>query len=177
VSTLSNRPATPSGFERTLNPVSLDALIPMGLVQSPVGIVMFDTELRIAWVNEAAERMIGGPPAGGWPGRRLGEVMPGMDADLIERSMRRVLATGEPVFELEVSSHGGDEPGGERFWSFVQFRIAGPDGETAGVACGILDVTERARNQRRLALVDEAPAVPLVPASRACDLVPPCAVR
>src|SRR5260221_7137341 len=158
VCTLSNRSTTPSRFERTLNPVSLDALIPMGLMQSPVGVVMFDTELRVVWVNEPAERLIGGPPVTGWAGRRLGEVLPGIDVGLIERSLRRVLATGKPVFELEVSSGGGDEPGGERFWSCVLFRFAGPDGETAGVACGILDVTERARSQRRLALVDEASA-------------------
>jgi GAF domain-containing protein len=69
-----------------------------------------------------------------------------------------VLATGEPVFGFEVSSHGGGDPGGERFWSCVQFRFAGPDGEAAGVACEMMDVTERARNQRRLSLVDEASA-------------------
>jgi PAS domain S-box-containing protein len=141
-----------------LNPVSLDALIPTGLMQSPVGVVVFDTELRIAWVNETAERLIGGPPATEWAGRRLGEVLPGMDADLIERSLRRVLATGEPVFELEVSSRGIGEPGGERFWSCTQFRIDGPHGQAAGVACAILEITERARNQRRLALADEASA-------------------
>src|SRR5260221_9342236 len=157
--TLSNRPTTPSGFERTLNPVSLDALIPMGLMQAPeVGAVMLDTELRIVWVNEAAERLIGGPPAAGWAGRWLGEVLPGMDAGVIERSLRRVLATGEPVFELEVSSRGGDEPGGERFWSCLQFRIDGPHGEAAGVACMMREVTELACNQRRLALADEASA-------------------
>ncbi len=130
----------------------------MGMMRAPVSVVVFDTELRIAWVNETAERLIGGPPAAGWAGRRLGEVLPGMDAGLIERSLRRVLATGEPVFELEVSSRGGDETGGERCWSCTQFRIDGPDGETAGVACGLMEITERARNQRRLALVDEASA-------------------
>src|SRR5258708_23882603 len=130
----------------------------MGLMQSPAGIVVFAPELRIAWVNETAERLIGGPPAAGWAGRRLGEVRPGMDAGLIERSLRRVLATGEPVFELEVSSQGRDEPGGERCWSCTQFRIDGPDGETAGVACGLMEITERARNQRPLALAGEASA-------------------
>jgi len=158
VCTLSNRSTTPSGFERTLNPVSLDALILMGLMQSPVGVVMFDTELQIVWVNEAADRLIGGPSATGWAGRRLGEVLPGMDVGLIERSLRRVLATGEPVFGLEVSSRGRDEPGGERFWSCLQFRIGGPDGEAAGVVCGILEATEHTHNQQRLALVDEASA-------------------
>jgi Stage II sporulation protein E (SpoIIE)/PAS fold/GAF domain len=150
--------ANPSGFERTLNPVSSDALTPMGLMQSPVGVIMLDTELQIARVNEAAERLIGGPPATGWAGRRLGEVLPGMDAGLIERSLRRVLATGEPVFGLEVSSRGSDEPGGERFWSCLQFRIAGPDGEAAGVVCGMLEATEHTHNQQRLALVYEASA-------------------
>src|SRR5258708_4004551 len=102
--TLSNRPTIPGGLERTLDPASLPALIPMGLMQVPVGVVVFDTELRIVWVNEPAERLTGGPPATEWTGRRLGRVLPGMDADLIERSLRRVLATGEPVLELEVTS-------------------------------------------------------------------------
>jgi hypothetical protein len=130
----------------------------MGLMQFPVGVVLFDTELRIVGVNEAAERLTGGPPATEWAGRRLGQVLPGIDAGLIERSLRRVLATGEPVFELEVSNHDGGDPGGERSWSCTHFRIYGPHGETAGVACGMVDATERARNQRRLALVDEASA-------------------
>jgi PAS domain S-box-containing protein len=141
-----------------LNPASPNALIPMGFMQVPVGIVVFDTELRIVRVNEPAERLAGGPPASEWAGRRLGEVLPGMDADLIERSLRRVLATGEPVFELEVGIHDGVDPGGERFWNCTQFRIAGPDGETALLACGMVEITERARAQRRLALVDEASA-------------------
>src|SRR5215469_2090563 len=153
---LSNRPATPSGLKRALNPVSLDALIPMGLMQSPVGVVMLDTELRIVWVNEAAERLTGGPPATEWAGHRLGGVLPGMDAGLIERSLRRVLATGEPVFGLEVSIRHDGDPGGERFWSCTQFRIAGPDGEAAGVVCTMLESTEHTHNQQRLALVDEA---------------------
>jgi GAF domain-containing protein len=141
-----------------MDPVTLDALIPMGLIQSPVGVVMFDTELRIVWANEAAVRLGGGTPVTPWPGHRLGDVLPCMDADLIERSLRRVLATGEPVLELEVSRRGAGHCGSERFWSSVQFRVDGPDGEAAGVACMIREVTERAQNQHRLALVDEASA-------------------
>src|SRR5258708_24384887 len=68
-----------------MEPVILDGLIPMGLVQSPLGVVMFDAELRVVWVNEAAVRLSGGTPAGRWPGRRLGEVLPCMDADVIGR--------------------------------------------------------------------------------------------
>src|SRR6516162_7616720 len=99
-------------------------------MQVPAGVVIFDTELRIVGVNEAAERLTCGPPATAWAGRRLGDVVPRIDADLIERSLRRVLATGEPVFELEVSGHDGRDAGGECFWNCVQFRVYGPDGET-----------------------------------------------
>ncbi len=140
-----------------MEPVILDGLIPMGLVQSPLGVVMFDAELRVVWVNEAAVRLSGGTPAGRWPGRRLGEVLPCMDADVIERSLRRVLATGDPVVGLEVSSRV-DDCGAERFWNSCLFRIDGPDGETAGLACMMREVTEQAQNQHRLALVDEASA-------------------
>ena len=142
-----------------MDPVTLDALIrPMGLMQSPLGVVMFDTELRVIWVNEATVCLSGGTPATRWPGRRLGEVLPFIDADPIERSLRRALATGEPVVDLEVSSRAGGDLGGERFWNCLQFRIDGPDGEAAGVACMIREVTEHANNQHRLALVDEAGA-------------------
>ncbi|HEV2244520.1 MAG TPA: SpoIIE family protein phosphatase [Streptosporangiaceae bacterium] len=122
-----------------------------------MGAVVLDTELRIVWVNQAAEHLGDDLPSAAWPGRRLGEVLPHLDIGLIERSLRRVLATGEAVDGLEVSSHA-DDPGGERFWSCVQFRVDGPDGRGAGVAHAMREVTEQARNHRRLALADEASA-------------------
>jgi Stage II sporulation protein E (SpoIIE)/PAS fold/GAF domain len=148
----------PGGGERTLDPVTLDALIQSaGLMQYTLGAVIVGTDLRIAWANEAAERIGDGQSATAWPGRRLGEVLPRLDTASVERSLRRVLATGKPVDDLEVSSHA-DDPGGERFWNCAQFRVNGPDGQAAGVTCVIREVTEQARNQRRLALADEASA-------------------
>jgi hypothetical protein len=47
---------------------------------------------------------------------------------------------------------------GERIWSCIQFRVNGPDGQAAGVANVMREVTERVRSQRRLALADEASA-------------------
>src|SRR5258708_38824321 len=82
----------------------------MGFMQVPVGVVVFDTELRIVEVNEAAERLTGGPPATEWAGRRLGEVLPDIDADLIERSLRRGLATREAAPPVEGSSHHPRRP-------------------------------------------------------------------
>ena len=142
--------------EGTVEPVTPDALIHMGLRQSPLGVVVFDTDLRIVWVNEAAGRIGDGLPATAWLGCRLGEALPGLDVDVMEQSLRRVLATGKPVVQLEVSSHASGDLSGERFWSCIQFRIEGPDGEAAGLAQVMRDVTERAQNQHRLAIADEA---------------------
>src|SRR5258707_5678336 len=83
----------------------------MGMMRAPVSVVVFDTELRIAWVNETAERLIGGPPAAGWAGRRLGEVLPGMDAGLIERSLRRGRAPPAARVWLGGGRRGGGQNG------------------------------------------------------------------
>jgi GAF domain-containing protein len=142
-----------------LDPVTLGPLIrPAGLMQDPRGVVIFDTDLRIAWANPAARRVGEGMPVARWPGRRLGEVLPGLAAGLIEGSLRRVLATGVPAADFEVSGHGGGDGGRERFWSCTQFPVTGMAGQAAGVIVVLREVTERARNQRRLALADEASA-------------------
>jgi hypothetical protein len=139
-----------------VEPVIVDALIQMGLAQSPLGLVVLDTELRIVWANEAAERIGDGRPATGWPGDRLGDVLPGLDVDLMEQSLRRVLSTGKPVVDLEVSGQASGDLSGERFWSCVQFRIEAPDGKAIGLAQLMRDVTERVQNEHRLAIADEA---------------------
>jgi Stage II sporulation protein E (SpoIIE)/PAS fold/GAF domain len=141
-----------------LDQVKADDLLRTGLMQSPLGVVVFDAGLRIVWVNQAAERLDACLPAGPWLGRRLGEVLSCVDVPLIEQSLRRVLATGEPVFALEVSSPATSDPGGQRFWSCLQFRIDGPGGEPAGVVHMMIEFTERAQNQHWLALADLASA-------------------
>jgi len=120
-------------------------------------VVIVDTGLRIAWANQAAGRLRDGMPATAWPGHRLAEVLPDMDTGPVEQSLRKVLATGEPMAGLEVRSHAGD-PGEEQLWSCTQFPLTGTDGNAAGVTVVLREVTEQARNQRRLALADEASA-------------------
>jgi hypothetical protein len=118
----------PGGLKEIPGSLTSDALAPMGLGQSPFCMVIFDTELRVAWANEAANGLGGDILAAQWPGRRLGEVLPDLDAGPVEQSLRRMLATGIPVTYLEVSSRADGDPGGERFWGCMQFRIDGPDG-------------------------------------------------
>jgi len=140
-----------------LDPVTRGPLIQMaGLAQSPLGVLIVDAGLRIAWVNQAAERLGDGRPAAAWAGCRLRDVLPRWDVNPVERSLRQVLCTGKPAIDVEVGSDAGD-PGGERCWSLSLFPVTGMDG-LAAAACVAREVTERARNRRRLALADEASA-------------------
>jgi len=127
-------------------------------MQSPLGVVVFDTELRIAWANQAAGLTGDGLPATRWPGRRLDEVLPSLDVAPIEQSLRRVLVTGEPVFDLEVASAPSGSADRERFWRCMQFPVSGPDGQATHVAQVMQEVTGHALGQQRLALADEASA-------------------
>ncbi|HEX6521461.1 MAG TPA: SpoIIE family protein phosphatase [Streptosporangiaceae bacterium] len=126
------------------------------MIQSPLPVVIFDAELRITWANEAAGTISSGRPGAQWPGRRLGEVLPGMDAGLIERAVRGVLVTGRPVAGLQVASQVSGDPSGEQFWSCIQFPITRPDGACAGVVHAMWEITDSARNQRRHGLADRA---------------------
>jgi Stage II sporulation protein E (SpoIIE)/PAS fold/GAF domain len=128
------------------------------MMQSALGVVVFDAELRIVWANQAAGLIGDGVPAARWPGRRLSEVLPGLDVASIEQSLRRVLATGEPVFDLEIASAVGGWADDERFWSCIQFRVGGRGGRAAHVAQVMREVTGSTLGQHRLALADEASA-------------------
>jgi hypothetical protein len=134
-----------------------ETLIGDGLSRSPVSVAIFDSELRIFWANEAAEGPGPGRPPQAWGGRRLAQVVPEIDADLIERSLRRVLDTGESVIDLLVTNRVGAW-GEECYWSCSQFPVALPAEHGPGVVHTMRDVTERALGQRRLAFADQASA-------------------
>jgi hypothetical protein len=141
-----------------MNLTAAETLVGQGLLRSKLFVVIFDADLRIVWANEAAERSRPDLPPQDWRGRRLIEVMPEIDVGLIEQSLRRVLATGEPTVALEVTSRTTSASGGERHWSCLQFLASTPGADVGRVVHLMRDVTDRALSQRRLALADRASA-------------------
>ncbi|MEY9945172.1 SpoIIE family protein phosphatase [Kitasatospora sp. GAS206B] len=132
--------------------------------QSPIGLAVYDTELRYVRINQALARM-NGLSVDQHLGRRLDEVLPGINTTEIEAVMREVLATGEPVVDARSYGRTPTEPGRDRAWSASYFRLADPAGQVLGVSSSIIDVTERfraearaARAQERLTLLAEATA-------------------
>ena len=140
-----------------MNVATAQTLIGDGLARSPLSVAIFDPELRIVWANSAAEGATPGLPPQDWRGRRLAEVMQEIDADTVEESLRRVLATGEPVLDLVVTNRIGAWAE-EHYWSCIQFPVTVPAAHGTGVVNVMRDVTEDAVSQRRLALTEQASA-------------------
>jgi hypothetical protein len=140
-----------------VNLATARTLIGDGLTRSPLTVAIFDSDLRIVWANTPAEEPRPGLPPQDWRGRRLAEVIQEIDADVIEESLRGVLATGEPVLDLVVTNRVGAWVE-EHYWSCIQFPISGPGAQGRRVVHMMRDVTERAVSERRLALTEQASA-------------------
>jgi PAS domain S-box-containing protein len=111
------------------------------VTQTPLGIAVFDNDLRWVGVNPALERM-NGVPEEALLGRRIGEVLPGLDVEAIEARMRHVLKTGRPLLDQQtIGRTAADEH--DRAYSESYHRIEDTDGRVLGLAMAVLDVTER----------------------------------
>ncbi|SOD91173.1 SpoIIE family protein phosphatase [Streptomyces sp. Ag109_G2-15] len=125
------------------------------LTRAPVGMAVMDLELRYIWLNDTLERF-GGVPREQRLGRRLSELLPGLQADTLEGLMRKVLATGEPVTDYEYSGWSWADPHRQHAYSTSFFPLVDAEGTTTAVCYMVLDVTERWTARRLLSLVNEA---------------------
>ncbi|MFD9463061.1 SpoIIE family protein phosphatase [Streptomyces sp. NPDC060027] len=135
----------------TVGPTFLDGF----LTRSPVGMAVLDLQLRYVWMNDTLEHL-GGVPRGHRLGRRLTELLPGMQAETIEGLMRKVLATGEPVIDYEYLGWSWADPHRRHAYSTSFFPLLGVDNSYTGVCYMVLDVTERWTARQLLSLVNEA---------------------
>ncbi|MFF6786598.1 SpoIIE family protein phosphatase [Streptomyces sp. NPDC012510] len=129
--------------------------------QSPVGIAVFDADLRWLRVNPSLERM-NGVPEEAVLGRRVGEVLPALDVEAIESRMRQVLETGEPLLDQQTIGRTAADSE-DHAYSESYHRLEDPNGRVLGLAMAILDVSERQRAaaevaeaRERLAVIAEA---------------------
>ncbi|MFI7326959.1 SpoIIE family protein phosphatase [Streptomyces rubiginosohelvolus] len=129
--------------------------------QSPVGLAIYDTDLRLTWCNTAYEREIGQPLAA-FRGKRADElyssgffVTPGYPQTL-DGVMHQVLDTGEPVLDLHFRGQPPSDPGRDHLWSCAYYRLEDAHGHVFGVCEDAFDITDRYRAQERLALLVEA---------------------
>ncbi|GAA0460272.1 SpoIIE family protein phosphatase [Streptomyces olivaceiscleroticus] len=131
--------------------------------QSPIGFMLFGTDLRLRRVNERFATVFGGTP-NSFCGAAPEDYLPRPEADRLNAALRRVLETGEPVAEMQLvgTPHGAEE---RRRWSVSLYRLHSASGRPIGVAALASDVTGRRRAEREaanarrnLALLNEAGA-------------------
>ncbi|MEN8652649.1 SpoIIE family protein phosphatase [Streptomyces sp. 21So2-11] len=129
--------------------------------QSPVGLGLYDTDLRLTWCNAAYEREIGRPFAE-FRGMRADELYPGGTfvtkgyPRTLDAVMRQVIDTGEPVLDLHFRAEQPSDPGPDHLWSCSYYRLQNADGHVLGVCEDAFDITDRYQAQNRLALLVEA---------------------
>ncbi|MFE6845325.1 SpoIIE family protein phosphatase [Streptomyces sp. NPDC057686] len=122
----------------------LDALFS----QSPVGLHLLDTELRIVRVNTATPA-IRGVREEDVVGHRFDEIYGVADADAATDLARGVLDDGVAVVGHLLRAHRRTDPDTEHFYEVSIFRLESPPGEVLGLAVAVVEVTEREKGRAR----------------------------
>ncbi|MGW4734001.1 SpoIIE family protein phosphatase [Streptomyces shenzhenensis] len=125
------------------------------LTRSPVGMAVMDPQLRYLWLNDTLERF-GGVPREQRLGRRLSELLPGLQAETLEGLMRKVMVTGIPVTDYEYEGWSWADPHRQHAYSASFFPLVDAVGAITGVCYMVLDITERWHARRLLLMVNEA---------------------
>ncbi|MGW4898440.1 SpoIIE family protein phosphatase [Kitasatospora sp. NPDC004240] len=125
------------------------------LARSPVGIGVLDTRLRYVWANDELARL-GGVGLQERIGRTYAEVQPLMDHVTAEDAMRRVLETGAPALDLELTGRLRRDPRRSHAAAATIFRLEDAGGRVQGLCLMVTDATDRWRSRERLALLSDA---------------------
>jgi two-component system, cell cycle sensor histidine kinase and response regulator CckA len=87
-------------------------------------------------------------------GRTVREVLPQF-APLVEPLFQGVLATGEPILNVELTGEKPKQPGVQRHWVESFFPIVGNDGRPAGVGVIVVEITARKHAEEALRAGEE----------------------
>ncbi|MEU9799108.1 SpoIIE family protein phosphatase [Streptomyces sp. NPDC051000] len=130
--------------------------------QSPIGLATLGPDLRFLRVNDALARM-NGVSAAEHLGRRLTEVVPGVNAAALEATMRQVLDGGTAVVDVRRTGRTPADPDHDRTWSCSYAPLLDGSGRRLGLIASLIDITEGQRAQleaerarTRFALLAEA---------------------
>ncbi|MGW3321006.1 SpoIIE family protein phosphatase [Streptomyces virginiae] len=130
--------------------------------QSPIGLATLGTDLRFLRVNDALARM-NGVSAAEHLGKRLTEVVPGVNAAALESTMRQVLDRGTAVVDVRRTGRTPADPDNDRTWSCSYAPLLDGSGRALGVIASLIDITEgqqaqadAERARHRFALLAEA---------------------
>jgi PAS domain S-box-containing protein len=117
--------------------------------QSPAGLLVLDTELRILRVHTATPVLHEAPPEQ-IMGRHFTDVYDLSAPGEVEAMLHSVLESGAPARGRLVGVRPKDAPGPEYLFSISASRLEDSEGRILGVLAEVLDVTEREKVRARL---------------------------
>ena len=115
---------------------------------APAGMVLLDKQLRYVQINETVAR-INGVAMNDHLGKTVREVLPKL-ASVAEPLLQKVLATGEPLLNIELSGETPSQPGVTRHWLESFFPINGKSGSPDGVGAIFVEISERKQAEQEL---------------------------
>jgi two-component system CheB/CheR fusion protein len=107
---------------------------------APVGLALFDSELRFLRINDTLAE-INGLPADAHIGRSAWDIVPSL-RDSAEPKLKDVLATGKTI-EAEICGETSKSPGLQRWWHEKYYPLFNKDGAVNAVGAVVEEITER----------------------------------
>lgn len=120
----------------------LDTLI----TKAPIGFAFVDTELRYRGINERLAE-INGVSVADHLGRSLWEIVPDLAPQQIEK-FHSVMASGEPLMDVDLSGETLARPGMQRYWQVSYYPVRTSDQRRLGVGLLVNEITERRRAEQ-----------------------------
>ncbi|MBD2358236.1 PAS domain S-box protein [Tolypothrix sp. FACHB-123] len=114
---------------------------------APIGLSVFDTDLRFVRINQRLAEM-NGLPVEAHLGSTVSELLPNL-GDTADRLLRSILETGQPVLNVEITGETPAQPGIQRNWleSFWPLK----DGDRIiGISTVCEEITARKQAQAKL---------------------------
>ena len=133
--------------ERTLALEKSTRLLETVYATAPIGMLFVDRDLRIVMINQYLAA-INAASVEQHIGRPVGAMLfdDAVRAE-VERCLRQVLETGEPIVDVELKGNSGQQREQASHWVVSYHPILGPDGKLLGVSGLWLDITERKRSE------------------------------
>jgi PAS domain S-box-containing protein len=116
---------------------------------APIGIALFDREMRYLDLNERAAQ-VDGIPKHKHLGKTVSELLPSI-GPRVEELLRHVRDTGEPILGLDVAGETPAAPGQQRHWIANYYPALIDNGRVVEIAGVALEITERKRAEEELA--------------------------
>jgi len=115
---------------------------------APIGLCIFDTDLRWVRLNERLAE-INGLPLQEHIGRTPREIVPDV-GEQAEEALRAILATGEPLLDFEMKGTTRAQPGVVRYWNERWAPIKDEEGRITGITAAAEEITERKRAEEQV---------------------------